>query len=54
MKIPQILTLIRKNKIKAVAVYNGKEYVDEIEWDYQSEKKRDADAHENKNEHAGW
>ena len=22
--------------------------------DYQSEKKRDADAHENKNEHAGW
>lgn len=21
---------------------------------YQSEKKRDADAHENKNEHAGW
>ena len=37
-----------KNKIKAVAVYNGKEYVDEIEWDYQSEKKRDADAHENK------
>ena len=43
-----------KNKIKAVAVYNGKEYVDEIEWDYQSEKKRDADAHENKNEHAGW
>ena len=52
MKIPQILTLI--HKIKAVAVYNGKEYVDEIEWDYQSEKKRDADAHENKNEHAGW
>jgi len=42
-----------KNKIKAVAVYNGKEYVDEIEWDYQSEKKRDADAHENKNEHGG-
>jgi len=27
-----------KNKIKAVAVYNGKEYVDEIKWDYQSEK----------------
>lgn len=43
-----------KNEIKAIVTYNGKEYVDEIEWEYQSEKKRDADARENKKEHAGW
>ena len=43
-----------KNKIKAVATQDGKEYVDEIEWNYSGEKKRDADARENKKEHAGW
>lgn len=43
-----------KNVLKAIAMHNGKEYKDEIEWNYAGEKKRTADSHENKNEHAGW
>ena len=43
-----------KNRLKTVVIYGGKEYTDEIEWNYEGEKKRDADSHENKNEHAGW
>ena len=43
-----------KNTIKTVATYNGKEYTDEIEWNYTGEKKRSADWSENKEEHAGW
>lgn len=41
-----------KNTIKTVATYNGKEYTDEIEWNYTGEKKRSADWSENKEEHA--
>ena len=43
-----------KNVIRTVATHNGKEYTDEIEWNYTGEKKRNADSRENKNEHAGW
>ena len=43
-----------ENKIKTVATHNGKEYTDEIVWNYTSEKKRTADSRENKKEHAGW
>ena len=43
-----------KNTIKTVATYNGKEYTDEIEWNYTGEKKRSADWSEKKEEHAGW
>lgn len=43
-----------KNILKAVAIKDGKEYTDEIEWSYTGEKKREADFYENKNEHFGF
>ena len=43
-----------KNILKAVVSYQGKEYVDEIEWNYTGEKNRGTIVHENKKEHAGW
>lgn len=43
-----------KNILKAVVTYQGKEYTDRIEWIYNGEHKREADAYENKKEHAGW
>ena len=43
-----------ENIIKAVTTHNGKEYTDEIRWNYTGEKKRNADSRENKHEHAGW
>lgn len=43
-----------KNRLKAVVSYQGKEYVDEIEWNYTGEKNRGTIVHENKKEHAGW
>lgn len=44
-----------KNILKAVAVSkDGKEYTDEITWNYSGEKRRDVDSYENKNEHAGF
>lgn len=43
-----------KNTIKAVASSKGKEYADEIEWNYTGEKKRDADSKSNDKDHAGW
>ncbi len=50
----QVILQDGKNQIKAVTTHNGKGYVDEIEWNYSGEKKRDIDSRENKNEHAGW
>ena len=43
-----------KNVLKAVVSYRGKEYTDEIEWNYTQEKKRTADSTVNGKEHAGW
>lgn len=43
-----------KNSLKAVVVYSGKEYTDELEWIYNGEHKRETDSYENKKEHAGW
>ncbi|MBB4044483.1 beta-galactosidase [Bacteroides reticulotermitis] len=43
-----------KNLIKAVVTHNEQEHTDEIEWQYASEKRRSADSHESKKEHAGW
>lgn len=43
-----------KNVVKAVVIYEGKEYTDEIEWTYHGEHRREADFYENKSEHAGW
>lgn len=49
------VTLVQgKNILKAVVSYQGKEYVDEIEWNYTGEKNRGTIVHENKKEHAGW
>jgi len=49
------VTLVQgKNILKAVVSYQGKEYVDEIEWNYTGEKNRGTVVHENKKEHAGW
>ena len=43
-----------KNIVKTVVVKDGKTYEDEIEWVYNSEKKRDSDQSVNKEEHAGF
>lgn len=43
-----------KNLLKAVVTAQGKEHVDEIEWNYSGEKNRETDAYENKNEHSGF
>ena len=45
---------IGKNVLKAVAVTSdGKQYEDQIEWNYTSEKARNVDTYENKNVHFG-
>ncbi len=43
-----------KNILKAVAVKNGEEYMDEIEWNYSGEKNRGTKFYENKQEHSGF
>lgn len=43
-----------KNILKAVAVKNGEEYMDEIEWNYSGEKNRGTESYENKQEHSGF
>lgn len=43
-----------KNVLKAVAAIKGKEYTDEIVWNYSGEKNREVDSYENKNEHSGF
>lgn len=43
-----------KNTLTAIVQYKGKEYKDEIEWNYTGEKKREADSYVNKSVHAGW
>ena len=42
-----------KNMLKAVVSRDGKEYTDEIEWNYSGEKNRGTEVYENKNEHFG-
>lgn len=43
-----------RNVLRAVIVSDGKEYTDEIVWNYNGEHVRQADAYERKKEHAGW
>ena len=43
-----------RNVLRAVIVSDGKEYTDEIVWNYNGEHVRQADAYEHKKEHAGW
>lgn len=43
-----------RNVLRAVIVSDGKEYTDEIVWNYNGENVRQADAYEHKKEHAGW
>ena len=43
-----------KNTLTAIVRYKGKEYKDEIKWNYTGEKKREADSYVNKSVHAGW
>lgn len=43
-----------RNVFRAVIVSDGKEYTDEIVWNYNGEHVRQADAYEHKKEHAGW
>lgn len=43
-----------RNVLRAVIVSEGKEYTDEIVWNYNGEHVRQADAYEHKKEHAGW
>ena len=49
------VTLVQgKNVLKAVAVKDGREYTDEIEWNYSGEKDRGTESYENRNVHAGF
>ena len=43
-----------KNTVKTVVTYQGKEYTDEIEWNYNGERVRNADSSVRNTEHAGW
>ena len=43
-----------KNMLKAVISYQGKEYSDEIEWNYHGECNREAEFFEFKKEHGSW
>lgn len=43
-----------KNLLKAVVSHQGKEYADEIEWNYNGECNREADFFEHKKEHGSW
>lgn len=43
-----------RNVLRAVIVSDGKEYTDEIVWNYNGEHVRQADAYEHKKEHVGW
>lgn len=50
----QITLAEGRNVLRAVIVSDGKEYTDEIVWNYNGEHVRQADAYEHKKEHAGW
>lgn len=43
-----------KNTLKAVALQNGKEYTDEIVWNYSGEKNRGTEVYENSKVHSGF
>lgn len=43
-----------KNVLKAEVTQKGKNYTDEIEWNYSGEKNRGTESFENKNEHSGF
>ena len=43
-----------RNVLKAVITSDGKEYTDEIVWNYKDGRVRKADSYEHKKEHAGW
>lgn len=43
-----------KNVLRAVATWQGKEYVDEMEWEYRGECNREADFLEHSQEHGSW
>ena len=43
-----------KNVLKASLLHQGKEYTDEIEWNYTGECHREADFLEHKKEHGSW
>lgn len=50
----QVTLAEERNVLRAVIVSDGKEYTDEIVWNYSGEHVRQADAYEHKKEHAGW
>lgn len=43
-----------KNVLRAVVTWQGKEYADEMEWEYRGECNREADFFEHKKEHGSW
>lgn len=43
-----------KNVLRAVVTWQGREYVDEMEWEYRGECNRKADFFEHKKEHGSW
>lgn len=50
----EVTLSVGKNLLTTLIQYKGKEYKDEIEWNYTGEKKREADSYINKEVHAGW
>lgn len=43
-----------KNLLRAVVTWQGKEYADEMEWEYRGECNRQADFMEHRQEHGSW
>ena len=43
-----------RNELRAVVTWQGKEYVDEMQWEYHGECNRQADFLEHKKEHGSW
>lgn len=43
-----------KNRLRAMVTWQGKEYVDEMEWEYRGECNREADFMEHTQEHGSW
>lgn len=43
-----------KKVLRAVVTWQGREYVDEMEWEYRGECNREADFFEHKKEHGSW
>ena len=51
---PRVVLQEGKNQLRAVVTWQGKEYTDEMEWEYRGECNREADFLEHSQEHGSW